>query len=291
MASPAQRDLPPIDLGAYRAAVLDQVELIRQSTDRDGDEVVRSLLKRPEIAALLSALPSGMEGATSDLKREVHNYRPSVQSAANDLGGLIRIFLYSQIDVLWWGHVTPFSTDAEILGSGDLVDIEPLCHQGRLQVRYRRQPESSWQRLRASVLRRLGPRRSPHTAGVRFTQARPSVVAFLHQLSCSFAQTSAGRRSPPWVTSLARSVEHQHHLRSLGYSALMPSSHCVGYAADVEMEWFGTFGARETLSRLLLDAQRGDLVNVIDEGQAWHVCVNPAAVDRLNGEFDRELRS
>jgi hypothetical protein len=272
--------------------VLDEVGLIRQAGDRLGTEdTVRSLLKRPEIASLLAALPSGMSSAASGLEREVRHYRPSVQSAANDLGGLVRIFLYSQIDVLWWGQVAPFSTDAELLGSEDLVDIAPLSDEGRLRLCFRRQPETSLQRLRASLVRRVAPMRSPHTAGVRFTQARPSVVAFLHQLSQSFARTPAGRRSPPWVTSLARSVEHQHHLRSLGYSALMPSSHCVGYAVDVEMEWFRSFGARDTLADLLLAAQRSDTVNVIDEGQAWHVCVNPTAVDRLNRQFDSDLRS
>ena len=56
------------------------------------------------------------------------------------------------------------------------------------------------------------------------------------------------RSSPPgtpplWVTSLTRSVGHQRHLRSLGYAALLPSAHCVGYAADVEMSWFRRFGA------------------------------------------------
>jgi hypothetical protein len=70
-------------------------------------------------------------------------------------------------------------------------------------------------------------------------------------------------------------VEHQRRLRALGYTALLPSSHCVGYAADVEMTWFRRFGAHRALQEVLLDWQRSGDVNVIDEGQAWHVCLRP----------------
>ncbi len=79
------------------------------------------------------------------------------------------------------------------------------------------------------------------------------------------------------MTSLTRSVTHQRHLRELGYAALLPSAHCVGYAADIEMTWFRQFGAEEVLQAVLLERQRAGEINVIDEGQAWHVCVRPGA--------------
>jgi hypothetical protein len=79
------------------------------------------------------------------------------------------------------------------------------------------------------------------------------------------------------VTSLARSVSHQRHLRDLGYAALLPSAHCVGYAADIEMTWFRQFGAEAALQTVLLERQLAGELNVIDEGQAWHVTVRPGA--------------
>ena len=55
----------------------------------------------------------------------------------------------------------------------------------------------------------------------------------------------------------------------------MPSAHCVGYAADIEIRWYRRFHAHRILRGLLLDRQRANQVNIIDEGQAWHVCPHP----------------
>jgi hypothetical protein len=43
----------------------------------------------------------------------------------------------------------------------------------------------------------------------------------------------------------------------------------------VEMAWFRRFGAHRVLQRVLLERQATGDINVIDEGQAWHVCLRP----------------
>lgn len=61
------------------------------------------------------------------------------------------------------------------------------------------------------------------------------------------------------------------------------------YAVDVEMAWFRRFKADRALACLLLERQdRGD-ANIIDVGQVWHMCVNPAAAQRLRNEFEADL--
>ena len=123
----------------------------------------------------------------------------------------------------------------------------------------------------------------PRTAGLRFARTRREVVTLLSQVAADFA-AAAGPEAPPlWVTSLARSIQHQRRLRALGCTASLPSAHCAGYAMDIEMTWLRRFGAREVLAAVLLDRQRAGQVNVIDEGQAWHVCLSPAAVTSLAG--------
>ena len=77
-----------------------------------------------------------------------------------------------------------------------------------------------------------------------------------------------------------RSVHHQGRLRDLGFTALLPSAHCRGWAADVEMTWFERFGANGALRDVLLDYQASGVLNVIDEGRAWHLCLAPHAVAR-----------
>jgi hypothetical protein len=41
------------------------------------------------------------------------------------------------------------------------------------------------------------------------------------------------------------------------------------------MAWFRRFGAQRTLATVLLEYQEAGHISVIDEGQAWHVCLRP----------------
>jgi hypothetical protein len=125
---------------------------------------------------------------------------------------------------------------------------------------------------------------------LRFTRSRPVVVAVVNQIAREFAAALPARTPRPWVTSMVRSVEHQYRLRSLGYSAVLPSSHCAGYACDLEIGWFRQFDPDNLLPRLLVERQEAGQLNVIDEGQAWHLCVNPFACDELQAAYDGQLR-
>ena len=70
-------------------------------------------------------------------------------------------------------------------------------------------------------------------------------------------------------------MEDQCRLQELGFSAHLPSAHCRGWAADLEVAWLERFGARGALVEVLQDYQRRGLVNAIDEGRIWHICLNP----------------
>ena len=80
---------------------------------------------------------------------------------------------------------------------------------------------------------------------------------------------------------MVRSVVHQRGYAPSGFTALLPSAHCQGWAADVELAWFERFGAREALREVLLEYADSGVLNVIDEGRAWHVCLAPHAVAAL----------
>ncbi|HYK27873.1 MAG TPA: DUF5715 family protein, partial [Streptosporangiaceae bacterium] len=110
-----------------------------------------------------------------------------------------------------------------------------------------------------------------------FACARAELIVLLNQIAAEFAKRAPHGTPRLWVTSLVRSVEHQLHLQRLGYAALLPSAHCVGYAADIEMTWFRRFQADQILQNLLLERQGAGDINVIDEGQAWHVCLHPGS--------------
>ena len=278
------------DLKSYRAAILDLVAEITVHTEPlNLSKVERVLLDRledQELDAVVAQTPKGRTGTIRDLLFELRRYRPGNPACPGDLARLVRIFLTSQIDVMWWGCTRPFQTDADVLESQDLVDLEVLRRSRPLRFQYRCQPETLPSRLARAVERRIRPDRTPRTAGLRFARTRPETVALLEHVSDELAQVAPADTPPLWVTSMARSVSHQHRLRSLGYPTVLPSSHCVGYAVDIEMAWFRRFRADRALAYLLLERQdRGD-ANIIDEGQVWHVCANPAATARLRDDFD-----
>jgi hypothetical protein len=115
------------------------------------------------------------------------------------------------------------------------------------------------------------------------------VVELLNQLSAELARTAPAGTPPLWVTSLARSVQHQLRLRSLGYAAMLPSSHCTGYGADIAMSWYGRYGADRVLSQLLLERCEAGQINVISGEQTWHVCLSPYGAAQLRRDLEQRI--
>lgn len=286
------RPAPP-DLDAYRAAVADLVvevgALAGASCTAARQVLIDDRLREPAIAAVLDATPQGLVGARETLLLEMARYQPNPRSSAADLTALVRIYLLSRVDVMWWRDAPTFLTDAQVDASPDLVDLEWLRRRGLLRFCYTEQPKTLFGRGLRAARRRLWPDATPRTAGLRFRRARREVVALLNDIGREFAANTPPATPPLWVTSLVRSAEHQHRLRRLGYAAMVPSGHCLGWAVDVELAWFGRFGVRDTLAELLLARQRAGEVNVVDEGQAWHLCLAPASGRRLRRAYEAEM--
>ena len=285
--------LPNSQLLQYRVAVDDLVmEASRRLVPSDlltAEALVAERLGQPEFASVLSRLVGGADAVTARLIGETRNYRPSVRSSASNLPAFIRIFLLSQIDSAWWSGMAPFVSDIDVLRSTELVDLTPLRSAKVLQFQYRGQSAGLPGRARDWAQRRTLPTIRPRTAGLRFTRSRPPVIAVVNGVARELAAALPPRTPRLWVTSMVRSVQHQHRLRSLGYAAVLPSSHCVGYACDVEMQWFRQFDRDNLLARLLIERQEAGQLNVIDEGQAWHLCLNPHACDELQAAYDAQL--
>ncbi|WP_027661306.1 DUF5715 family protein [Salinispora fenicalii] len=281
------------DLDAYRAAVADLLievgALAGVASTVARQVLIDQRLREPAIAAVLDATPSGLVGARETLLLEMARYQPSERSSAADLTALVRIYLLSRIDVMWWRDATNYRTDEQVNQSTDLVDLEWLRRRDLLRFRYQGQPATLFDRGLRALRRRIRPCAAPQTAGLLFRRTRREMVALLNDVAREFTAHAPAGTPPLWVTSLVRSAEHQHRLRRLGYAAMLPSGHCLGWAADVEMTWFERFGAREVLAELLLARQRAGEVNVVDEGQAWHLCLAPGARGRLRRVYEAEL--
>jgi hypothetical protein len=286
--------LPDSLLPAYRAAVEDLVAEAgshpRPSDQPIVERLVAKRLGQPEFTAVLSYLDGGADGTAGRLTREIRDYEVGARSSASDLPTFIRILLLSQIDSVWCSETTPFNSDTDVLDSTELLDLNPLRSAKVLEFKYRAQPAGLPGRARDWALHKALPAVRPRVAGLRFTRTRPAVLALVNQIAREFAAAAPPRTPRPWVTSMARSVEHQYRLRSLGYAAVLPSSHCAGYACDLEAVWFRRFDPGNLLARLLFERQEAGQVNVIDEGQALHFCVNPLACDELQAAYNGQLR-
>lgn len=281
-------------LPTYRAVVESVVEEAtghsRSSDPAAIEGLVARRLGQPELAAVLSLVDEGAGAAADCLLREVRSYQPDTRRSASDLPTFIRVLLLSQIDSLWWSGTRPFVSDADVLSSTELVDLGPLTSARKLEFQYRAQPTGLTGRGRAWMQHKVLPGVRPRVSGMRFTRSRPVVVAVVNQIAREFAAALPPRTPRLWVTSMVRSVEHQYRLRALGYAATLPSSHCSGYACDLEMKWFRRFDPGNVLGRLLFERQEAGQLNFIDEGKTWHLCVSPHACGDLRAAYDDQLR-
>jgi hypothetical protein len=287
-APPGTDNPPKTVLHSYRAAVADVTAEI--SADKSGGlpsvaAVLGRRLAEPEIAGVLARTPAGAAAAVDALLVGLRRFRPNPRSSAADLGALVRVLLLSQIDAMWWGGAASLPTDDDLRSCADLVDLEDLRRDGRLRFDYRLQSDTLRSRAVSAAVRRLSPDRRPRTAGLRSARSRMETVMLLNQCAAEFAKNAPAGTPRLWVNSLARSLAHQTHMQSLGYAAVLPSAHCTGYAADVEMTWFRGSGAHVPLQQVLRGRMDDGDLNLIDEGQAWHVCVSPQAAPGLRHAF------
>ena len=269
------------DVAVYREAVADVLAELTAQDRRPSVAAAERLLARrlaePAFASVLSVTPSGADAAKQRILRDVRSHRQLSSNSAGDVVDMVRVTLLTQIDVLWWGHLPAYKTDADVLADTDLLQLDGLRHGGLVSFNYRHQATGVLSRAVRAAERAAAPSRAPVSAGLRLAYARAKLIVLLNRIAADFARLAPPGTPHLWVTSLTRSVAYQRHLRALGYAALLPSAHCSGYAADVEMTWYRNFGAEHILQAVLLGHQRDGDINVIDEGQAWHVCVRPGA--------------
>lgn len=270
--------------GAYRAATERIARQVAVHADVSGRPRVRRLLEdEPALMAVLDALPDRTGPAPSIIEATVDSFRPSVRSNARTPADLLRILLLQQIDVLWWSAAAPFADDDAVHRSPELVSLPELRRAGTLGFRFsvspRTLPDRAWRYAR----RRCAPDRTPRSSGLSYPLARPAMVGLLNDVGARFAAAAPDWRRGLWVNCIQRSEAAQQRLRDLGYSALAHSAHCAGYAADIEMDWLERHGRGDALRRVLLDLRDDGRLNVIDEGQAWHVCLSPAWAAHYDG--------
>lgn len=217
-----------------------------------------------------------------DMVRTVEDFVPTGVSSARDIPGLAKVRLLAALDTAWWGSAPSFQTDDEVTCDRSLVDLRRARSRGALGFAFRTQAFGPLPRAARAADRRLLPGRTPSTIGMRLPYARQEMIDVLNSIAAEFSRWAPS--SPRlWVNSIVRSVAYQEDMRGSGYTAAAGSAHCAGWAADIEMAWMVRKGYGEILADVLRSRAEAAQLNVIDEGQAWHVCLNPAVVQPDSG--------
>lgn len=206
--------------------------------------------------------------------------RPAAGAAATASSAVdeVRILLSQQVDLAWWDAAPDFASDPEIAADATMIDMNEWRRQGRLKFNFTLASDKLWPRARNFAVRRWFPDLAPGTPGPSTSLARPEMVRLLNAIAIEFAHRSGPETPPLRLNCLTRSVVDQCRLQDLGFSAHLPSAHCRGWAADLEVAWFARFGAVDALIGVLLAYQNDGLINAIDEGRIWHICPNPATL-------------
>ncbi len=243
-------------------------------------EVLEAGLGEGELA-FLDDLEGGHQGLAEQAAEEFVRFEPSRASNAASSAAMVRILLLQSLDMAWWGDVPDYLDDLAVQRAPELVDLRELRGAGRIEFGFGIASDGLVHRGRDFLVHRFWPDREPGGPGLPFVRARPAMVAALNEIAAATARMAPTGAPPIWVNSMVRSVEHQKKLRRLGFSALLPSAHCRGWAADIELQWFERFGAADALREVLLAQLDAGVLNVIDEGRAWHVCLAPDHVARF----------
>jgi hypothetical protein len=110
------------------------------------------------------------------------------------------------------------------------------------------------------------------------TRCTKAIVGLINQLSVEAArQNGAGDSFRVLVNSVLRTVEYQNSLANIGYVAPRHSAHLAGYAVDVEQQWYKEHDLQvhRVIEGLLGELYEKQVINLIQEGTHWHVCLNP----------------
>ncbi len=244
-------------------------------------EALQAWIRRPDAAAVVDRTPGGAARIARQAAEEFSGFSASEASnAAHPLASL-RIALLQQIDLAWWAATPDLTDAADVRASPELVDLVAARGRGEVRFGFGVASDRLPRRVRDYAVQRALPRREPRGPGLPFAVARPELVSVLNDIADTVAANAPVGTPRIWVTSIVRSIEHQRRLRRLGFTALLPSAHCRGWAADVEVAWFDRFGAADALREVLIDYQKQGTLNVIDEGRAWHLCLSPTAAELL----------
>lgn len=201
----------------------------------------------------------------------------------NRLKILIKILLEQQLETYWYDGFSCYVNAADIKNDVQLYDLTRFPSAFPIKFSFIVLREKGIHRIISPLERRIrGWLNHPAggTVGMKTIQCKPEMIALLNEICARVGQVY-GKGVSLQINSIIRTVEHQKHLAHLGYWAPPNSSHSTGYAADIERRWYYNNNRRLfiIIDQILQEYASRLILNVIDEDQVWHICLNPQWIE------------
>lgn len=202
---------------------------------------------------------------------------------------LAYLFLYT--DFKWYKDYPEFMDEMISNNNLDLLALNNLKGNYQILFQYKSIKNGFFSRYHNSFRRRfdmLKNKPSGNTIGMRTPYIKLELLGLLNEISILLSR-QCGRKIMIQVNSLIRTIEHQNQLLKIGYTYSTFSAHCKGYAVDIERKWYVMNDRplfRIINSCLKMYAEKG-IINLIDEGLVWHICLNPAYIEKYQKEVEK----
>ncbi|WGK68399.1 DUF5715 family protein [Candidatus Haliotispira prima] len=191
------------------------------------------------------------------------------------------------IEPLWYKNYKRYNTQEDVLSDENLINFKKgkLAYFSYIHLKeskLRRIPNSFRKRFRRFLNLQTG-----ETIGLMNVHCPNAMLNLLNTISIRISQALSLEKPYPYlVTSILRTVEHQNHLKKIGYPAVDNSSHCCGYAADIELRWLlnNKPDVAEILLSILHLYYEKRIINFVQYDIFIHICLNPIYIKIFESE-------
>ena len=206
---------------------------------------------------------------------------PSYLKTLEKYQGLMQVLLGQAVDFYWYAGWPRYRTAQDVKDDKNLYSFGRFRSDFDVRFAYVQYYGHVLMRVPNSLrlrYRRLINHPGKYTQGLTTTRCSKAMAGFINQLSEETARLNGADDSfRVLINSVLRTVEYQNSLAKIGYVAPRHSAHLAGYAVDIEQQWFKEHDKRahKVIESLLDDLYDRRVINLIQEGTHWHVCLNP----------------
>lgn len=205
------------------------------------------------------------------------------------------ILLAQYIDFRWYQSFPNYKNESDLKNDSKLNTLKQIKKTHVILFNYIVLNEGFLFRYYNSFRKRVHyifKKPTAHTIGMRTTYCKLEIIALLNEINKEIS-IDYGNVIKLQINSIIRTKEHQEHLVKLGYSAASMSSHSCGYAIDIERSWYLLNNKELFLSiqKVIDHYQKKEIIHLIDEGNIWHICLNPNYIEYYQMEISLWTKS